>query len=95
MDNLVLDQRQVLPENSQARVSLDRATSPVRTIRWLADHYRRSSRVNNEIAIIKPVESSDDPSSPVSPTEYGYLQNIQSYKALCTPDDKSLPKKVR
>ncbi len=45
-------------------------------------------------SIIK-LEESNRPSLSVPPSQYGYLEHIQTFKPLCKLNDKSLPRKVR
>lgn len=56
---------------------------------------RRSSSVNMEDNSVKEVDASNGSALSRSQSKYGYLEHIQSYKQFCTPDDKSLPEKVR
>ena len=89
------DETGVVPEETGKRSSLsNNTTNPTRPIRFLANP-QRLSRGNSNAAFVHEMETVDDSTFSISPSSYGTLEHIQSYKPLCRPDDKSLPKKVR
>lgn len=55
----------------------------------------RIARQKDIDAAEQEMRENDEKSSHSPPTSYGYLEHIQSLKPLLTPQDKSLPKKVR
>jgi len=56
---------------------------------------QRTSKTNNNNDFAMEIEDSNDPTSSVPSTEYGYLKHIQTYKPLCRSNDKLLSRKVR
>jgi len=95
MDDSGPDEIQVLPEKNRKRSSFSsNTTNPARPIRFLTRRHR-ANRGNSNAAFVQEMETIDEPKSSVPSTTYGYLAHIQSLKSLMTPEDKSLPKKVR
>jgi hypothetical protein len=95
MDNLGHDEIQVLPEKNRKRSSFGNDTAnPARPIRFLIGR-QRAKRGNSNVAIVQEMETFDESKSSVPSTTYGYLAHIQSLKSSMTPEDKSLPTKVR
>ncbi len=95
MTDKELNETQVLPETTRKRSSFSSAAAdPSRPIRFLSTH-KRARRAHNNAAFVQELETAEESTPAAPPTTYGYLANIQSFKLLCTPDDKSLPKKVR
>jgi len=95
MDDSGPDEIQVLPEENPKPSSFSSNTvHPTRTIRFLTSR-QRALRGNTNATFAKEMETFDESTSSVPPTNYGYLAHIQSLKSSMTPDDKSLPRKVR
>jgi hypothetical protein len=95
MDDSGRDDIQVLPEKTRKRSAFDNRTlNPARPIHFLAAR-RRTRNGNGNVAFVHEMKTTDESTSSAPSTTYGYLEHIQSLKPLFTPDDKSLPKKVR
>jgi hypothetical protein len=95
MKNKELNETQVLPEKTPKRSSFSgQPADPSRPIRFLLSR-KRSRRANSNAAFVQELETAEESTPAAPPTAYGYLAHIQSFKPLCTPDDKSLPKNVR
>jgi len=95
MDDSGPDETRVLPEKNRKRSSFSITTvNPARPIRFLTSRHR-ASRGNSNVAFVQEMETIDESKSSAPSTTYGYLAHIQSLKSLMTPEDKSLPKKVR
>jgi hypothetical protein len=97
MSDSISHETRVLPEKTRKRSSFSNTIpNPARPIRFLTSR-KRDLRSNSNAAFVQEMETVDEltSSSAPSPSDYGYLKHIQSFKPLCTPDDKSLPKKVR
>jgi hypothetical protein len=56
---------------------------------------KRTSKGDSNAAFVYEMETVDESTSKSSPTFYGTLEHIRSLKSSLTPEDKSLPKKVR
>ena len=86
MDKTIVDQK---------RSSFDaNVLNPSRPIRFLMNR-SRLGRQRGTVAAEKEMETIDERTSYAPATHYGYLEHIRSLKPLLTPQDKSLPKKVR
>ncbi|CAF1041613.1 unnamed protein product [Rotaria sp. Silwood1] len=96
MDTSESDKSRVLPEKNQKRSSSSsNAPNSTRPLRFLMAH-QRSSRRSSNAGFVHEMENIDnEPTLSVPSSNYGSLEHIQSFKPLCKPDDKSLPKKVR
>jgi hypothetical protein len=95
MNDKELNETQVLPAKNRKRSSFSNAPAdPSRPIRFLSSR-KRSGRANSNAAFVQELETAEESTPTAPPTAYGYLAHIQSFKPFCTPDDKSLPKKVR
>ncbi|CAF0868481.1 unnamed protein product [Adineta steineri] len=91
------DEIQVLPEKTQKRSFFNNnSPSPSRPVRFLLSR-RQASRTKSTVGLVHEVNTVEEPETTehAPPTTYGYLEHIQSFKPLMTPDDKKLPKKVR
>jgi hypothetical protein len=89
------DETKVLPHKSQKRPpSPGSDLDPARRVRFLTSR-PKASRASSNAAFAEEMENVEEPASPIHPSEYGYLPHIQSFKPSLTPDDKSLPQKVR
>jgi hypothetical protein len=89
------DETRVLPKKTLKRSSFCTVVpNPARPMRYLISR-RRLAKENSSIAIPEEMETLDKSTSHPSATTYGYLEHIQSLKPKLTPEDKSLPKKVR
>ncbi len=95
MDDSTPDKTRVLPEKTQKPSSFSGdAPNPARPIRFLINR-QRAARANSIVPIVQKMDTIDDLVSTTRPTNYGYLEHIQSLKSSLTPEDKSLTKKVR
>ncbi len=95
MNDNELNETQVLPESTRIpSLSSGQPADRSRTIRFLLSR-KRSARANSNAALVQELETVEESTPAAPPTTYGYLAHIQSFKPVCTPDDKSLPKKVR
>jgi hypothetical protein len=95
MDDSECDKKQVLPDTSQKRSSfISHAPNPARPMRFLMSR-RRAARGKSNVAFAQDMDIINEPKSNAPATTYGYLAHIRSLKPKFTPDDKSLPKKVR
>ncbi|CAF3893327.1 unnamed protein product [Rotaria sordida] len=95
MDNLESDEARVLPEKTRKKSSFSGNTlNLARPLRFLVNH-QRSSKGNSNAAFVHQMDTMDESTFSISPPTYGNLEHIQSFKPLCKPDDKSLPKEVR
>ncbi|CAF0740842.1 unnamed protein product [Adineta steineri] len=91
------DEVRVLPEETQKLSSFNNnLPNPSRPIRFLLSR-RQASRTKSTVGLIHEVDTVEEPETTklALPKTYGYLEHIQSFKPLCTPDDKKLPRKVR
>jgi hypothetical protein len=98
MEGTDSDDIKVLPAQSQRRSSLSsNAVHPSRPIRFLTGRKLRKqeARSNSNAAFVQEMDTVDEPTAASPSSDYGYLGHIQSFKPKLTPDDKSLPKKVR
>ncbi|CAF0756770.1 unnamed protein product [Rotaria sordida] len=95
MDNLESDEARVLPEKTRKKSSFSGNTlNLARPLRFLVNH-QRPSKGNSNAAFVHQMDTMDESTFSISPPTYGNLEHIQSFKPLCKPDDKSLPKEVR
>ncbi len=95
MDDSSPNEIRVLPEKPEKESSLNSNNSnPARPIRFLVNR-RRTRKGNSNAAVTQEMETVKESTSSTLLTNYGYLKHIQSLKPLFTPEDKSLPKKVR
>ncbi|CAF4136440.1 unnamed protein product, partial [Adineta steineri] len=91
------DEVRVLPEEIQKQSSFNNnLPNPSRPVRFLLSR-RQASRTKSTVGLIHEVDTVEEPETTklAPPKTYGYLEHIQSFKPLMTPDDKSLPRKVR
>lgn len=86
------------PRKPQKKSSFSSAApNPSRPVRYLV-HARRQNRSKSNVAFVEEETDQIDETETEPPrqeTNYGSLAHIQSIKPSFTPDDKSLPKKVR
>jgi len=95
MDDSESDETRVLPKKTGKRSSLSGdAAHPARPIRFLINR-QRAARAHSTVPFVQKMDTIDKFASITRPTNYGYLEHIQSLKSSITPEDKSLPKKVR
>jgi len=95
MDDSRPDKTRVLPEKTPKQSSFStNAANPARPIRFLIDR-KRAARAKSNAAFVQEMETVPESTSHAPLTKYGYLEHIQSLKSSLTPEDKSLPKKVR
>ncbi len=95
MDDSGPDEIRVFPEKNPTPLTFSSNTvNPVRPIRFLISRQRKK-RGNSNAALAQEMETVKESISSVPSITYGYLPHIQSLKSLMTPEDKSLPKKVR
>jgi hypothetical protein len=95
MTDKELNETQVLPEITPKPSLFGSQTADrSRPFRFLLSR-KRYARANSNAAFVHELETAEEPTPAAPLTTYGYLANIQSFKPFCTPDDKSLPKKVR
>jgi len=95
MDGSGPDNIRVIPQNTRKRSSfVGNNPNPDRPMRYVLGHHR-TSRGSSNAAFAHEMNTIDEQTSSAPPTTYGYLEHIQSLKSSMTPEDKSLPKKVR
>jgi hypothetical protein len=95
MTDKELNETQVLPESTRiSSLFNSQSADRSRPVRFLLSR-KRSRRANSKVALVQELETVEESTPAAPPTTYGYLAHIQSFKPFCTPDDKSLPKKVR
>ncbi len=95
MDDSKHDETRVIPDKTRKRSSFaNNAPNPARPMRFLINR-QRTARGNSNVAFVHEMETVEEPKSNLPGTTYGYLEHIRSLKPALTPDDKSLPKKVR
>jgi hypothetical protein len=89
------DEKSTLPDASLKQSSFSsNAPNPARPMRFLISR-QRAERGSNNAAFAQEMEAIDEAQTHPPPTTYGYLEHIRSLKSKLTPEDKSLPKKVR
>ena len=101
MNYVELEEPHILPNTSRKQSSFSsNPPNPARPLRVLAARREALSKKHNNTSI--PEADADQgtttttaAAAPDVSSDYGYLKHIQSFKPLCHPDDKSLPKKVR
>ena len=84
----------VSTDQARRRSSTNQAVNRDRPLRLLTHHRHRVSSENHGTRHSQDISHSKE-STPPSPSDYGYLEHIRSFKDLCKPDDKSLKKKIR
>jgi hypothetical protein len=84
----------LLDKTRQPSTSSDNTPSLIRSILSLATG-QGPSGPNNNGAFVQEMDTIDKSTSSTRPTNYGYLEHIQSLKSSLTPDKKSLPRKVK
>jgi hypothetical protein len=95
MDESGSNETRVLPEHNQKQSSFNNNTSnPTQLVRFLHNR-KRTSKVGGNAAFVPEMKTVNKSTSKSSPAFYGTLEHIRSLKSLLTPEDKSLPKKVR
>jgi hypothetical protein len=95
MNDKELNETQVSPQSTpKPSLFSGQPANRSRPIRFLLSR-KRSARANSNVALVQELETVEEPTPAAPPTTYGYLAHIRSFKPFCTPDDKSLPKKVR
>ncbi|CAF1613812.1 unnamed protein product, partial [Adineta ricciae] len=100
MNYVELEEPHILPNTSRKRSSFSsNPPNPARPLRVLAARREALSKNRNNASIPEAdVDQGTTTAAAEAPdvsSDYGYLKHIQSFKPLCHPDDKSLPKKVR
>jgi hypothetical protein len=91
-------------EADETRLLLDRTQTPssssnnipdsIRPIHILTSSQGTSGGSSND-TFVKEMDTIEKVTPPNRPTNYGYLEHIQSLKSSFTPKEKSLSKKVR
>ncbi len=95
MDDSESDETRVLPKKTGKPSSFSGdAAHPTRLIRSITNR-QRAARANSTVPFVQKMDTIDKFASTTRPTNYGYLEHIKSLKSSITPEDKSLPKKVR
>jgi hypothetical protein len=89
------NEKSTLPDAGRKRSSFSsNAPNPARPMRFLINR-QRAERGSSNAAFAQEMEAIDEAQPRSPPTTYGYLEHIRSLKSTLTPEDKSLPKKVR
>ena len=95
MEKATHDQTPVVPKTDRKQSSFgNSAPNPSRPMRFLMNR-ARARREKETAEADQEMKTVDEKTAHSPSTTYGYLAHIQSLKPLLTPQDKSLPKKVR
>ncbi|CAF1946642.1 unnamed protein product [Rotaria magnacalcarata] len=95
MDMSTVEETRLVSGIDPLRFPSNKPIDSSESVPLFADGAGKSYPVNVEDSTVKEM---DEPNASLLPrpiVKYGYLEHIQSYKSSCTPDDKSLPEKVR
>ncbi len=95
MDESDSDETRVLPKQNQKQSSFDNNTSNRAELARLLLSRKPTSKGGGDAAFVHEMKNVDESASKCSPAFYGTLEHIRSLKSSLTPEDKSLPKKVR